>query len=244
VGRFGESSSDLQSQEVVEGNAFEIADKVIRILDDKYVIRNISYEGMHRVETPEYPFKAIREALLNAIIHREYEKTPIFLSLFDDRMTLMNQGELTDKLKIEDLKVKHLSYPRNELVASVFYKAGFIETWGRGTITIIEECEKYGLPEPKIEVYGGAFSITIFRDIYSDKYLSELDINERQKKVIQYIKENKEITSGEYQKEYDVSKATARRDIEELLELSIIKPEGTGRATKYVIDVEGYNTKQ
>ena len=152
--------------------------------------------------------------------------------------------ELTEKLSIEDLKQQHTSHPRNKLMANVFYKAGYIEAWGRGTLKIYQECKKHGLVEPKIENHSSGFSITIFNDIYNEEYLSDLDINERQKEAIKYIKENKNITSSQYQEKLDVSKATAKRDISELLELSIIKSEGIGRATKYIIDVEGYNTRR
>ncbi|QMU63070.1 MAG: DeoR family transcriptional regulator [Flavobacteriaceae bacterium] len=244
IGKFGKSATDLIFQEEVESNAFQLTNKVLEVLDLKYFIKPISYDGMNRNETPPYPYDAIREVLYNAIIHREYENTPVFISVYHDRINIWNQGELTKKLSIEDLKETHTSHPRNKLMANVFYKAGYIEAWGRGTLKIYQECEKHGLVEPKIENHSSGFSITIFNDIYNEEYISKLDINERQKEAIKYIKENKDITSGQYQDKLNVSKATARRDIEELLELSIIKPEGVGRATKYIIDVEGYNTRR
>jgi len=243
IGKFGKSHTELLSQEVIEGNAIELADKTIELLDRKYLIRNISYKGLQRIETPEYPFEAIREILFNAIIHREYENTPVFISLYDDRISIMNQGELTEKLSIEDLKRKHLSYPRNELLATVFYKAGYIETWGRGTLKVMEECEKYGLAEPKIEVHSGGFSITLFKDIYNEEYLSKVSINDRQKKAIQYIKQNKSISNSVYRELFEVAKRTAVRDIEELMELKMIMKRGEGRATEYIINVNGYITR-
>ena len=243
IGRFGKSSTELLSQEVVEGNAFELADKTIEILDRKYIIRNISYKGVHRVETPEYPFEAVREALFNAIIHRIYENTPVFVSLYDDRLTIWNQGNLNENLSLKDLKMDHLSYPRHKLVASVFYKAGYIEKWGRGTLKIIEECKKHGLPEPKIELYSGGFAITIFKDIYNKEYLAKLELNDRQKQAIRYIKENGFITNSVYRELFSITDRTAIRDFKDLLELHLIKKEGGGKTTKYIIDVEGYKTR-
>jgi len=107
----------------------------------------------------------------------------------------------------------------------------------------MEECEKHGLPEPKIEVYGGAFSITIFKEIYDEDYLSKLDINDRQKKAIQYVKKNKSITNSLYRELFDVAQRTVVRDIEELLEFNMIQKTGSGRSTKYIINVDGYITR-
>lgn len=240
IGKFGDTSSELLSQDVIEGNAFELADKTLEVLDKKYFIRNITYDGLQRVETPEYPYEAIREVLFNSIVHRVYESTPITVRIYDDRMEIWNLGELPRQLTPKDLKGKHDSFPRNELLADVFYKGGHIEAWGRGTIKVIEECEKHGLLEPLIEERNGGVSVTIFKDIYNEKYLSHLDINDRQKKAIQYVKENGGITNAVYRDEYEVTDRTALRDIEELVDLNILKKEGAGRSTKYLIDVSGY----
>lgn len=240
IGRFGDSNTELLAQDVVECSAINMADKAIEILDKKYIIRDISYDGLQRVEKSIYPFKAIREVLFNSIIHRTYDSTPINIRIYDDRIRIWNIGELPKQLTIEDLKTEHDSIPRNKLMANTFYKAGLIETWGRGTITIIEECKKHGLLEPLIEEKQGGIAITIFSDIYNEKFLSKLNLNERQKKAIQYIKKNKTITSGVYQDIYEVSKATARRDILELVELKIIKAKGEGKLTEYLIDIDGY----
>lgn len=243
IGKFGETATDLLFQEEVESNAFQLTKKVLEVLDLKYFVKPITYEGLNRIETPPYPYDAIREVLYNAIIHREYENTPVFISVYDDRINVWNQGELTKKLSIEDLKEQHTSHPRNKLMANVFYKAGYIEAWGRGTLKIYQECKEHGLVEPKIENHSGGFSITIFNDIYNEDYLSKLDINSRQKKAIQYIKNEKFITNSTYRDLFKVAHQTSLRDLEELIDLKIIKKEGIGRGTKYVINVEGYNAR-
>ena len=240
IGKFGDSPSDLLIQEEVEGNAFELADKTLEILNAKYFQRPISYKGLQRIETPEYPYDAVREVLFNAIIHREYRTTPITVRIYDDRLTIWNIGTLPIGITPEDLKKEHNSHPRNDLMANVFYKGGHIEAWGRGTIKVVDECLKYGLLEPLIEEKQGGVSVTIFKDIYDEKYLSKLDINARQKEAINHIKENNHITSNLYQEKFNVSKRTAIRDIEELMELNLIKKEGSGKNTKYVIDITGY----
>ena len=149
-------------------------------------------------------------------------------------------GKLPEQLSAEDLKNEHGSYPRNELMANVFYKGGHIESWGRGTLKIIEECEKHGLIEPLIREKGGGVSVTIFKDIYNEKYLSKLDLNDRQKEAIKYIKNKGSVTSSLYVEEFQVAKRTAIRDIEILVELNLLKKEGLSKNTQYIINVEGY----
>lgn len=240
IGKFGDTSSELLAQDIIEGNAFELADKTIEILDKKYFLRKVGYEGLKRVEVSEYPYDAIREVLFNAIVHRVYEVNPISVRIYEDRLEIWNIGKLPIQLTLEDLKKKHESFPRNNLLADVFYKGGHIEAWGRGTLKVIEECQKHGLLEPLIEEKNGGVSVTIFKDIYNNKYFSRLALNDRQKKAIQYVKEQGEITNAAYRDQYGITDRTALRDIEELVELNIFKKEGAGRATKYLIDVSGY----
>ena len=235
IGRFGKDSTELFSQEVIESNAYELADKTIEVLDKKYFVSNISYEGLHRVETPEYPFEAIREALLNAIAHRKYlGGTPITISLYDDRMIIWSYGSLPNEISIKDLKQKHNSYPRNRLIAETFFKGGLIEAWGRGTLKIIAECKKANLPPPKIIESGGGIEVTIYKHVSIEVRLREMGLNDRQIRAIDYVKEHMEITNGKYQELFSVSKATATRDLVELIDKSLLIKKGTtGAGTVY-----------
>src|SRR6185437_9373907 len=133
-----------------------MADKVLNILDTKYLTRPISYKGLQRIEGLEYPEAALREAILNAIIHKDYSGTTVFLSVYDDRLIIWNPGELPSSLTIDLLKEKHSSQPRNRLIADVFFMAGYIESWGRGINIMMEGCKDYNIPEPLIiEEQGG-----------------------------------------------------------------------------------------
>jgi ATP-dependent DNA helicase RecG len=125
IGRFGISDSDLKSQELIEGNLYQLAFKTIDILNTKYFKKKITYQGEKRVEIPEYPFDAVREALFNALVHRVYEATPVQISIYDDRVIFWNQGILPLNLSEEDLKVKHASFPRNPHIAESFFSCRF-----------------------------------------------------------------------------------------------------------------------
>jgi ATP-dependent DNA helicase RecG len=217
IGKFGKTDEDLLSQEVIEGNAYELANQTLEILDKKYFTKAISYEGLQRIETTEYPYEAIREVLLNAVVHRQYLGAPIQISIYDDKLMIWNYGTLPEELTLEDLKQKHTSHPRNPFLADVFFKGGLIEAWGRGTLKIISECKAAGLPQPETKVMSGGIAVTIFQDIYNEKQLQKFDLNERQLKAVMYVKGNGEITNKVYQELCGVSKATATRDLTELI---------------------------
>ena len=192
-------------------------------MEKKYFKKAISYNGLNRVETSEYPYKAVRECLLNAIVHRNYFGPPIQISIYDDKFMVWNPGQLPEELSIDDLKIKHSSYPRNNLLADVFFKAGLIETWGRGTIKIIEECVAAGLPEPRFEIMSGGISVTFFRDFLTKDYLSKKELNERQIEAVLFVKRKGRITNSEYQELYGVARNTASRDLTDLVNKGVLK---------------------
>lgn len=108
------------------------------------------------------PALALREALINAICHRDYTVyyVAIMLAIYDDRLELWNVGELPKQLKIENIKNPHGSYPRNKNIATTFYRRGWIESWGTGITRMIGFCQKNNTPEPEFTQYSGGFSIS------------------------------------------------------------------------------------
>jgi ATP-dependent DNA helicase RecG len=187
----------------------------------------------------EYPYKAVRECLLNAIIHRNYFGPPIQISIYEDKFMVWNPGDLPEELTLDDLKVKHASYPRNKIIADVFFKAGLIETWGRGTIKIIEECKNAGLPEPKFEVLNGGIAVTFFKNILSKEKLIEKGLNERQLIAIEYLKNNDFLTNSIYQDICKTSERTASRDLEQLTNKKILIKIGEKKGTIYKLNYGG-----
>lgn len=236
IGRFGKSSHDLLFQDIVETNIFDMADKVMEILKTKYLIRPISYKGLERMEPLEYPEPALREAIFNAIIHKDYSSTYIFLRVYDDRLHLWNPGSLPEELTVEKLRADHSSYPRNRNIANIFFKAGYIESWGRGINKIIETCIESGISEPLIEEEQGGLSITFLKNIYTREFLINYGLEERHIEATLFIKANKQITNKEYQELFKVSKRTATNDLQLLLEKNLILKVGsTGKGTYYTL---------
>lgn len=236
IGRFGKTDDDLRFQEVVEGNAFQLADKTLEILDRKFLVSPITYEGLQRIENWEYPYEAIREVILNAIVHRDYMGAPIQISVYDDKLIVWNEGSLPDDLTFEDLKKKHSSRPHNPILASGFFKGGLIEAWGRGTIKIINECKKAGLPEPIIEYASGGINVTIMKSKKSENgIISFDDLNERQTKAIEFVKNNGRITNKDYQELNNISREMATIDLRKLVKMNILISSGVKGAGAYYV---------
>lgn len=119
IGKF-KTDTDIISYDDIEGNLFEQVEKTMEILRTKYLISEIRFEGIYRKEELEYPEEALREAIINAVIHRDYIGPHIQLKIYPDKVILWNVGTLPKEIKIEELKKNHSSYPRNELLADVF----------------------------------------------------------------------------------------------------------------------------
>src|ERR1044072_8400119 len=236
IGKFGKSSHDLLFHDIIETNIFDMPDKVMELLTTKYLIRKVSYEGLERMEHLEYPEPALREAVLNAIIHKDYSSTYTFLRVYDDRLHLWNPGTLPEELNPEKLKKEHSSYPRNRNIANVFFKAGYIESWGRDTNKIINSCVNAGLTEPSIEEAQGGFRITFLGNSYTENYLKSLQLNDRQVKAVLHVRKNGEITNSEYQKINNIGRSVTAEELQQITDMQLfVKIGNTGRSTKYIL---------
>ena len=121
IGRFGKDDADIKFQETEEGNTIRLLQAVLTQLNNKFLIRPIEFEGMHRIEKGEYPVAAIREMLLNALVHRNYMGAPIQIRVYDDKISIWNEGTLPDGLTLDALKRSHSSRPRNPIIADVCF---------------------------------------------------------------------------------------------------------------------------
>ena len=163
IGRFGEDSADLLFHEVLEGNLVYLLKEVQVQLNYKFLTKSIEFEGMRRLEKEAYPIIALREMLLNALVHRTYMGAHTQMHVYDNKITLWNDGGLPIELNEEDLKREHKSKPRNPIIANACFLAGYIDTWGRGTLKIIDTCLKAGLAEPIIKELQGGIEVSIFK---------------------------------------------------------------------------------
>ncbi len=233
IGYF-ESDDELKYQDEIQGNIFEQLEKTTDLLFTKYIKSSISYEGLNRVEKYEYPKDAVREALLNAVSHKDYSGgVPIQISVYPDKLIFWNEGQLPDDWTIEKLLEKHPSKPFNPDIANALFRSGYIESWGRGIRKMINECILFGIPKPKLFYDMSGFWVEFSKGTYNEKHLKSLGLNSRQIKAIKYLNENRRITNSEYQTIHKVSRNTATRDLTELVEKGLIKSSDTKGAGSY-----------
>lgn len=216
---FFETDDDLKYQDEMHGNLFEQIEKTMDLLFTKYIKAEISYEGINRVEKYEYPKEAVREALLNAVAHKDYsDGVPIQISVYSDKIIFWNEGQLPENWTIENLLTKHPSKPYNPDIANALFRSGYIELWGRGTLKMIKECLEAGIPQPVYYYDMSGFFVEFRKDIYNEKFLTELGLNERQIRAALFAKENGKITNKDYQEINKISKRTATNELTELVE--------------------------
>jgi ATP-dependent DNA helicase RecG len=232
---FFETDDDLKFQDEIHGNLLEQIEKTMDLLLTKYIKAIISYEGMNRIEKMEYPKAALREALLNAIAHKDYSGgVPIQISVYNDKIIFWNEGQLPQNWTVKNLLEKHASRPYNPDIANALFRCGYIESWGRGTLKIIRECKQSGIPEPVFRYDSTDISVEFRKDIYNKDFLINLDLNERQLDALLFFKSKKEISTSEYSKRYHITDRTARRDLIELTEKTILRREGERKSSKYI----------
>ncbi len=168
IGYFA-NDADILFQDEVHGSLMAQVEDALDIIYTKYMKALISYpDEIHRAETFFFPCGAFRELLFNALIHKDYTKPyPIQILIYRDKIDLWNIGEMPETVRIEDLYKPHHSAPRNPKIADIFFKGGFIESWGRGYFKIKTICEEQNakLPEPKV-VSGGFSAICNASDYY------------------------------------------------------------------------------
>ena len=235
IGRFGQDATDLKFQDELSGDGFRLAERTLQLLDSKYLPGLVSYQGLYRQERLPYPPDAIREALLNAIMHKDYFGGPIFVWVYDDRLVFFNEGSLIEGLTPADLQQPHSSRRRNPTLAMAMFRGGLVETWGRGTLKMIAECRAWGLPDPLFEDKQGGFWVTFFADRYQEALLRQAGLNERQTKGILYAKQQGRITNADYQRLNDCSRNTASADLKELVQQNWLKQQGTKGAGSYYV---------
>lgn len=230
----------------------EISGRIYEMLDEAEIFfkRNTRLAnkivGFKRVDIPEYPYEAVREALINAIAHRDYDQSEsqIMFSIFDDRIEINNPGGLLPGLNIRKLEGKHAT--RNKKICSIFKETKYMERYGTGIIKMKNLMREHGLEEPQFEEEGDFFVVRFYGpgdnilDLVSsipDEQMTDLKglgLNDRQIKALEMmVNENMTFTNSLYQKTFNLERRTASRDLKKLLDLKQIRRIGSGRATKY-----------
>ena len=194
----------------------------------KFIRRNTSMGAkigdLRRVDIPQYPPIAVRESIINAIVHAEYaiKGIPITIAIFNDRIEITNPGALPFGLTMEKA-LAGASRIRNRVIAKVFYQLKFIEQWGTGLRRIIDSCLKNGLESPQFEELNNQFRVTIFA-----LKKGKIKLSKFESKLIAFLKKHGKITTKEAAAVWGVTTRTARLRLIKLVNDGIIVKTGTG----------------
>lgn len=223
---------------IFKGSAFAQADMAVDFVLSKLNRSVGTRAGSNQAPVSyEIPPDVIREAIVNAIAHRDYTASgAVQVSVFADRVEVWNPGALPPPLTPESLRHPHGSIPRNHRVCEGLFLTRYIEKYGTGTLMMIRESLAHNLPEPDYEQRQGFFVLTLWRDWLTEAVMAAYGLNERQKLGIAFLKTHERITNAEYQQAARASRATASRDLDDLVTKGILERVGkTGKGTHYVL---------
>jgi len=229
----GTEPLEFIDMKVFGGNIIDQREDALEFVKE-HIQLHAEIKGTERIERWEYPIEAIREAITNAICHRNYKiSSNVQIRIFDDRIEIWGCGPLPEPLTIEDLKKKHDSVLRNPLIGRCFFLIKYIEQWGTGTNRIIEWCQNYGLSEPAFEEIGGSFVVTIRKYKISEEIMKEL--SEEEKIIMSHLKVENKINRKIGIQLLGISKSTLLRIFKSLEEKGLIKKEGKGKNIYYML---------
>ena len=229
----GIDKSSFQDRREFEGSLFKQMEELYAYLDMRNQTKS-TFEGLYRKDLKDYPEEALREALLNSIVHRDYSfSASTLVSVFDDRVEFVSVGGLPNGITLDDIMLG-LSVCRNPKLASIFYRLELIEAYGTGIPKIMQayiDC----ILKPRIEITNNAFKITLpNRNASTNKSKegsNEMKTNER--KILDYIDMNGYIVRSDVEQLLDVSQSTSNRILKCMDSDGLIYQDGNGKRTRY-----------
>jgi ATP-dependent DNA helicase RecG len=254
IGYF-ENAADLIYQDEINGPLLMIPDRVMDTIFTKYFKGLIHYEGIQRVDRYPMPREALREAVLNAVVHKDYSTgNPIQIRVYDDKVTIFNSASLPTGITEEDLQRAHKSAPYNPLIANAFFRSGQIEAWGRGIEKIKASCAADGLPEPEFRISTNDFMIC-FHIRNNNKAIAEraatngkpivpsgtingtINSDENGIRLLKAVADNPAITYDRLAELLGIPRRTVSREMKKLQESGLIEREGARRYGRWIVKV-------
>jgi ATP-dependent DNA helicase RecG len=244
IARFqGDTGTNILDSAILSGSLWEQIDEVLSHLRKmlkvqfKISVEETNLQGLQRQEIWDYPLVALREAVLNALVHRDYAIAGnIQIRIYDDHLTIRNPGRLPESLHVAQLYEKeHDSIRRNQFLAQALYYSGLIERWGTGTRRIVELFAERELPTPRFFEDGNSFIVELYQDPYTVDVLQQKGLSERQIQAVLFTKQSKKITNRDFRELAELSDEAALQDLTELVNKGILKRQGRGRGVHYVL---------
>jgi len=224
--------------EDIDGPLLKLPDRIKSFLE-QYGPTHTVIKDFKRGEEPDYPWEAIREALMNAIVHRDYaEGAHVLLQIVKDRFVIKSPGPPLKPLSLAKIRAYNAPpFSRNPRVADTFAQMRLMEERGWGLPRMRDVLVSHGLPPPQFGIDSGYFVVTFQAQpiergpVISPELLGKLD--ERQRKIVDFVQERGSITRAESISALNVSRNTAKRKLAQLVKLGVLEPRGKGRATRY-----------
>ena len=228
----GIDKSTFQDRREFSGSLFKQMEELYAYLD----IRNrtkATFEGLYRTDTRDYPEEAIREVLLNSLVHRDYSfSASTLVSVYDNRIEFVSVGGLPAGIGLADIMLG-LSVCRNPKLAAVFYRLELIEAYGTGMPKILNAYAGSGLV-PRIDVTANAFKVTL-PNRNANAMTGANAKKSHETRILEFIKTNGQAVRSDIEALLGVSQATASRILRQMLNSGLIYQEGNGRTTRYKV---------
>lgn len=227
-------NDNMISDRRIEGNLFEQVEGAQEAIKNAINVRYEIKGNLTRTSIWDYPLDAIREALLNSVIHRNYFRHNIQtqIKIYEDYIWFFNTGGLYGGMTIENLKNPHPSTSRNPLISNVLYRAGLVEVYGTGIKRIMNSLRDSRLLEPEFKEEYGGFSLYMRKSL--DIYYKKLGLTGRQIKAMNYVNLNNKITVKDFsQIVTEVKERTLRNDLNNLVKKGLLKKIGETKGRYY-----------
>lgn len=218
----------------------EFFGSILKQLDDMFSFLSLNnnlrstFDGLRRIDYADYPEEALREALLNAVVHRDYDYSgSIIINIYDDRMEFISLGGLVKGLTLEDIK-GGVSQPRNTVIANVFYRLELIESYGTGIQRMLESYAGSGF-EPEFAPAPASFVVTLPNRNAEKSQADNLDLS-REETVLRLLTERGSISRKDVEQILGCSSFPANQVLKLLLEQGRIVKTGAARGTRYILN--------
>ncbi|MBQ6940930.1 MAG: putative DNA binding domain-containing protein [Akkermansia sp.] len=233
---FFQNDAEILYDDTLEGSLFRQADQVIDLIYTKYMRAWISYDGITRVDRYPFPRTAIREAVFNAIIHSDYSSgVPIQIRVYDQKVVIYNQARIPMLWVQEGALDKHGSKAINPLIARAFYRAGHVESWGRGIKRIADACREYGTA-PQSYRFTDSEVVTVFEN-NANAGLGQRPLTERQRIVLRWLKDNPKATRMQIADFLEMSVGTVKRELSLLVESGCLIRRGSDKSGEWFVNI-------
>ena len=229
----GEDKGSFQDRREFDGSLFQQMEELYSYLDMRNQTK-ATFDGLYRIDTRDYPEDALREALLNSLVHRDYSfRASTLVCVYADRIEFVSVGGLPSGIELDDIMLG-LSVCRNPKLAAIFYRLQLIEAYGTGMPKIMNAYTETEL-KPKIEVSSNAFKITLPNRNTGANHTETLvgTLKSEEKRILDFIGSHGHIVRSDVDRLLDVSQATANRILKRMVAEGLIYQDGNGRKTKY-----------